>query len=247
MFVTQRRLLAGLVGVLTTLATVSGVLQAEDKKAQHSAIKPAEHKGKGPEARHQRFLERAKKGDVEVLFLGDSITQGWEGSGKEAWKKNFEPLKAANFGIGGDRTQHVLWRITEGKELEGITPKAAMLMIGTNNMGSNSAEEIADGVKAIVAELRRQKPNMKILVLGIFPRSPKANDKVRDKIKEVNKSIAKLDDGKNVKYLDIGEKFLEPDGSLSKNIMPDYLHLSKQGYQIWTDAVTPTLQDMLKK
>jgi lysophospholipase L1-like esterase len=247
MFVTQRRLLASLVGLLAALVAASGTIQAEDKKAQHSAVKPAEHKGKGPEARHQRFLERAKKGDVEVLFLGDSITQGWEGSGKEAWKKHYEPLKAANFGIGGDRTQHVLWRITEGKELEGITPKAAVLMIGTNNMGSNSAEQIADGVRAIVAELRHQKPHMKVLVLGIFPRSPKASDPVRGKIKEVNQSIAKLDDGKNVKYLDIGDKFLEPDGSLTKETMPDYLHLSKKGYQIWADAVGPTLDGMLKK
>jgi lysophospholipase L1-like esterase len=247
MFVTQRRLLASLVGLLAALVAASGTIQAEDKKAQHSAVKPAEHKGKGPEARHQRFLERAKKGDVEVLFLGDSITQGWEGSGKEAWKKHYEPLKAANFGIGGDRTQHVLWRITEGKELEGITPKAAVLMIGTNNMGSNSAEQIADGVRAIVAELRHQKPHMKVLVLGIFPRNPKASDPVRGKIKEVNQSIAKLDDGKNVKYLDIGDKFLEPDGSLTKETMPDYLHLSKKGYQIWADAVGPTLDGMLKK
>jgi lysophospholipase L1-like esterase len=245
MFVTPRRLFAAVAMLTTGWVIASGTIQAEDKKASNSAVIPQPHKG--TEARHQRFLERAKKGNVEVLFLGDSITQGWEGGGKDAWKKTFEPLKAANFGIGGDRTQHVLWRITEGKELEGISPKAAMLMIGTNNMGSNSATEIADGVKAIVSELRHQKPHMKILVLGIFPRSAKASDPVREKIKTANKSIAKLDDGKNVKYLDIGDKFLEPDGSLSKDIMPDYLHLSKKGYQIWTDAVTPTLEGMLKK
>ncbi|MFN4257893.1 MAG: GDSL-type esterase/lipase family protein, partial [Gemmataceae bacterium] len=103
-------------------------------------------------ARHESFLKRAAEGHVDVLFVGDSITQGWEGSGKAVWAKHFEPLKAANFGIGGDRTQHVLWRITEGKELQGIKPKAAVLMIGTNNMGSDSAEDIADGVKAIVQE-----------------------------------------------------------------------------------------------
>jgi len=247
MFVTDRRLWAASVGLLAALFAASGAIQAEDTKAQHSAVKRADKKDKFWVDRHHRFLNRAKKGEVEVLFLGDSITQGWEGSGKEVWTKHFEPLKSANFGIGGDRTQHVLWRITEGKELEGISPKAAVLMIGTNNMGSNSAEEIADGVKAIVAELRHQKPHMKVLVLGVFPRSAKASDKVRDKIKEVNTSIAKLDDGKNVKYLDIGDKFLEPDGSLSKDIMPDYLHLSKKGYQIWADAVGPTLEDMLKK
>jgi lysophospholipase L1-like esterase len=246
MLVTHHRLLVRSAGLAVVLAAALGTLPAEDKEP-NTAVRPVPHKGKGPEARHQRFLDRAKKGDVEVLFLGDSITQGWEGSGKDVWKERFGPLKAANFGIGGDQTQHVLWRITEGKELEGISPKVAVLMIGTNNMGGNSAEEIAEGIAAIVAELRRQKPDMKILLLAVFPRSAKASDKVRDKIKDVNQRIAKLDDGKNVKYLDIGDKFLESDGSLSKDIMPDYLHLSKKGYQIWADAIGPTLEGMLKK
>ncbi|HEY7313831.1 MAG TPA: platelet-activating factor acetylhydrolase IB subunit [Gemmataceae bacterium] len=244
---THSRLLAGAAGLLAVLGVSLGALQAEDKKPEHSAVKPLERTDKGSVNRHERFLDRAKKGDVAVLFLGDSITQGWEGSGKDVWKKRFDPLKAANFGIGGDRTQHVLWRITEGKELEGISPKAAVLMIGTNNMGGNSAEEIADGITAIVASLRHQKPHMKILLLGVFPRSPKASDKVRDKIKDVNHRIAKLDDGKNVKYLDIGDKFLEADGTLTKEIMPDYLHLSPKGYQIWADAIGSTLDGLLKK
>ncbi len=138
---------------------------AEEKKDNPSA-KPLDRNND----RHKKFLEIAKKGDVDVLFLGDSITQGWEGSGKEAWKKNFEPLKAANFGIGGDQTGHVLWRLTEGKELEGIQPKVAVIMIGTNNTGGHSAENIAGGITAIVEELRKQRPNCKILLLGVFPR-----------------------------------------------------------------------------
>jgi lysophospholipase L1-like esterase len=196
--------------------------------------------------RHKQFLEIAKKGGVDVLFLGDSITQGWEGAGKEAWKKNFEPLKAANFGIGGDQTGHVLWRLTEGKELEGISPKAAVLMIGTNNMGGHSSENIAGGVVAIVHELHKQKPEMKVLVLGIFPRSPKAEDAVREKIKKANAIISKLADEKYVTYMDIGEKFLEKDGALTKDIMPDYLHLSPKGYTIWADAITPTVEKLAK-
>src|SRR5262249_22578062 len=151
----------------------------------------------------------------------------------------------ANFGIGGDQTQHIMWRITEGKELEGIQPKAVVLMIGTNNMGGNNAAEIADGVAAIVKELNTQLPKAKVLLLGIFPRSAKASDAIRGKIKDCNQRIAKLDDGKSVHYLDIGEKFLEKDGSLSKNIMPDYLHLSKEGYQIWADAIKDDLSKML--
>jgi hypothetical protein len=136
---------------------VTGALAcAEDKKPSHSAVTPVAKSTPSWVKRHEAFLDRAKKGDVDVLFLGDSITQGWEGSGKPVWREHFEPLKAANFGIGGDQTQHVLWRITEGKELEGIQPKAVVLMIGTNNMRSNNAEEIAEGITPIVHALRQQ-------------------------------------------------------------------------------------------
>jgi lysophospholipase L1-like esterase len=228
------------------LSFVALIARAADDKPQHSAVKPNQRMDKGAVKLHESFLERAKKGDVDVLFLGDSITQGWGGgSAKEVWEGAFGKLKPANFGIGGDRTEHVLWRITEGKELEGIQPKVVVLMIGTNNMGSNSAEQIADGVTAIVKELNHQRPHTKTLLLGIFPRSAKATDAVREKIKDCNGRIAKLDDGKMVHYLDIGGKFLESDGSLSKEIMPDALHLSKKGYQIWADAIKEDLGKLL--
>ena len=195
--------------------------------------------------RHKKFLEIAKKGGVDVLFIGDSITQGW--GNNTAWKKHFEPLKAANFGIGGDQTGHVLWRITEGKELEGISPKVAVLMIGTNNAGRDSAEQIAEGITLIVKTLHHKTPHTKVLLLGVFPRDAKPGTKNRAKIAEINKTIAKLDDnGKTVKYLDIGEKFLEKDGTLSKEIMNDYLHLTPKGYEIWAEAITPTVEALLK-
>jgi lysophospholipase L1-like esterase len=241
------------------LAVGTVALRADDTKPQHSAVRPVPRQG-GPQKRHEQFLERAKKGDVDVLFLGDSITQGWEGKGRDVWKENFEPLKAANFGIGGDRTEHVLWRITEGKELEGIKPKVVVLMIGTNNMGAarptqegkvgtggSSAEEIADGVTAIVKELRRRLPEAKVLLLGIFPRAEKPDAPVRAKVKEVNERIAKLADGRHVRDLDIGAKFLDKDGVLKPEIMPDYLHLSEEGYRIWAAAVRPAVEEMLKK
>lgn len=210
---------------------------------------------KGWMTTHERFVERAKKGDVDVLFLGDSITQGWGGAGKAVWKDTFEPMKAANFGIGGDRTEHVLWRITEGKELEGINPKVAVLMIGTNNSGANSAEQIAEGVTAIVKELRKQRPETKVLLLGVFPRAGKSTKDstsvpaadLQPKIKQINDRIAKLDDGKSVKYLDIGAKFLESDGSLTRAVMPDYLHLSPKGYAIWADAIKGPVADLMKR
>jgi beta-glucosidase len=190
---------------------------------------------------HEGFLERAKKGGVDLLFLGDSITQGWNNN--DVWKRYYEPRKAANFGIGGDRTEHVLWRIQNG-ELEGIDPKVVVLMIGTNNSGSATPDEIAQGVTAIVKELRAKKPAAKILLLGVFPRSEKPSA-VRERLKSVNAQIATLDDGSHVKFLDISKSFLNDDDTISKDIMPDFLHLSGKGYRIWADAMEPTLWSML--
>ena len=227
---------------------------ASGQTAPNPATK-AVPRDKGWITTHESFVKRAAKGDVDVLFLGDSITQGWNGNGKAAWKETFEPMKAANFGIGGDRTEHVLWRITEGKELEGINPKVAVLMIGTNNSGANSPDQIAEGVTAIVKELRKQRPETKVLLLGVFPRAAKSTKEsksvpasdLQPKIGQINERIAKLDDGKSVKYLDIGGRFLEADGSLSREVMNDYLHLTAKGYGVWADAIKGPVADMLKR
>lgn len=191
---------------------------------------------------HREFLERAQQGKVDLLFLGDSITQGWRGA-PEVWKRFYGPRNAENFGIGGDRTQHVLWRIQNG-ELEGIEPKAVVLMIGTNNANNATADEIAQGITAIVEELRKRLPKTKVLLLGVFPRGEKP-DATREKLDAVNAKIAGLDDGSHVKFLDIGKAFLNPDGTISREIMPDYLHLSRKGYRIWADAMEPTLWSLL--
>ncbi len=196
---------------------------------------------------HQAFLDRAKKKDVDLLFLGDSITQGW--GGNAVWKRHYGPRNAANFGIGGDRTQHVLWRIENG-EVEGINPRVAVLMIGTNNIGANSPEEIADGVKAIVAKLHETLPKTKVLLLGVFPRG--GNDRKDDRANtsdqpgKINEIISKLDDGKTVKYLDITKVFLNEDGTIPRSLMPDFLHLSEPGYRKWADAIEPTLWEMMQ-
>jgi lysophospholipase L1-like esterase len=232
--------------VLCALLCGPVLSSADDKKPASDAVTPAPRKDKGWLQRHGSFVVRAKQGNVDVLFLGDSITQAWENQGKEIWKKRYEPMHAANFGIGGDRTQHVLWRIKEGHELDGIQPRAVVLMIGTNNMGDSSVDQIADGVTAIVKELHSQLPDAKVLLLGIFPRAAKPTDNLRAKIKEVNEKIARLDDGKEVRYLDIGAKFLDKDGTLSKAIMYDYLHLTSKGYKIWADAIGPSLDEALK-
>lgn len=214
---------------------------------------PAEKYGKdgkinpGFIASHEKFVSIAKEGKAQLVFLGDSITAGWAGNGKEVWAKAFAGYTPANFGIGGDRTQHVLWRIQNGELDGGIKPKAVVLMIGTNNSGSDSAEGIAKGVTVIVETIRAKQPQAKILLLAVFPRGEKASPNPgRDKLKVVNSIIAKLDDGKNVFFLDIGDKFLQPDGSLTKEIMPDFLHLSPAGYQIWADAIGPKLAELMK-
>jgi lysophospholipase L1-like esterase len=226
---------------------------AADDKPQSTAVKPAP-RDPGWMKRHDKFVEMARKGHIDVLFLGDSITDAWGGEGHgggpgaKIFAREFVPLHAANFGIGGDRTQHVLWRLQNG-ELEGIHPKVVMLMIGTNNSNGkdNTAEEIADGIKAIVREIHKKSPQTKVLLLGVFPRGAKPNAQ-REKLKRVNEIISKLDDdGKTVKYLDIGGKFVEPDGTISEEIMPDYLHLSPKGYRIWADAVKGPINDLLDK
>ena len=192
---------------------------------------------------HENFVGIAKLGKTDLLFLGDSITAGWAGQ-KAIWEKAFAAYKPANFGIGGDRTQHVLWRIQNG-ELEGIKPKVAVLMIGTNNSAADPAEGIAKGVTKIVQTIREKTPATKILLLAVFPRGEKPNPQ-REKIQQVNKIIAKLDDKKNIFFLDIGSKFLQPGDTLTKEIMPDFLHLSPAGYQIWADAITPKLAELMK-
>lgn len=199
-------------------------------------------------ATHEKFVAIAKEGKAQVVFLGDSITAGWAGGGKEVWDKSFGQWNPANFGIGGDRTQHVLWRIENG-ELDGIKPKVAAIMIGTNNTGGDSVEAIASGVTKIVTTVRAKLPTTQILLLAVFPRGGKPDGKLGagyEKIKEINSIIAKLDDKKTVHYLDIGDKFIQGKDALSAEIMPDFLHLSPAGYQIWADAITPKLNELTK-
>ena len=220
------------------------VVTAPAQEKENDAIKPVPRDGNWMQ-RHESFNERVKQGKVDLLLIGDSITQGWESDGKNVWAKFYGPRKAVNMGIGGDRTQHVLWRLQNG-ELDGYTPKAFVIMIGTNNMSANTEVEISEGVKAIVEEIHKKHAKAKILLLGIFPRHADAKNPIREKVKKTNDLIAKFDDGKTVKYLDIGAKFLEPDGSLSKEVMPDALHLSKKGYGIWADAIQKDLDGLLK-
>jgi lysophospholipase L1-like esterase len=204
----------------------------------------------GFQRQHQANLEVAQKGDIDVLFMGDSITDFWRServpyAGKAVFDKYYGNMKVANFGIAGDTTQGVLFRLQHG-EGQGFSPKAVMLMIGTNNTMRNTAAEIAEGVGAVVLELQKDFPNAKILLLGIFPRGATATDPARATLAEINKIISRLDDGKKVQYLDIGSKFLDAEGNLSKDIMSDALHPTTKGYEIWAEAVKEPLANLLK-
>jgi len=208
--------------------------------ADQPAIKP----GAGFMNTHNQYVALAKKGGIDLYFVGDSITDGWHGGGKKVWTDAFGGWNPGNFGIGGDRTEHVLWRLQNG-ELDGVSPKAFVIMIGTNNVGTSTPAQVAAGVGAIVKTIQDKNPKAKILLLAIFPRGATATDRNRVANDAANVLIAKLDDGKNVKFMDIGKKFLADDGTLSKDIMPDLLHPNEKGYQIWADAITPTLTEWL--
>lgn len=195
---------------------------------------------------HESFVAAAKKGEAQVVFLGDSITAGWNGQ-KALFDKEYAQYKAVNFGIGGDRVQHVLWRVENG-EFDGIKPKAVVLMIGTNNAGvaENSPEQIANGIKAIIAAIHKRSPDTKVLLLAIFPRGATPADANRVKNEKVNALIAKFDDGQKVHFFDIGAKFLKPDGTLEKSVMPDLLHLNAASYQVEADAIREKLASLVK-
>lgn len=226
---------------LVALAYVVALSVAQEPA--HDAIKPVPREGNWMK-RHESFNERVKKGNVDLLMIGDSITQGWEGAGKAVWEKYYTPRNAVNLGIGGDRTQHVLWRLDNGN-IEGISPKAAVLMIGTNNSNDNSSTQIAEGVEAIVKKLRAKLPKTKILVLAIFPRGEDVNNPRRKVNIGANLSLRKLADGEMVHYLDIGDKFLKEDGTLSKEVMPDLLHLNEASYKIWAEAIEPKVKELM--
>lgn len=200
-------------------------------------------------AKHQANLEVAGKGDIDVLFMGDSITDFWRNeqgayAGKPVLDKYFGDLKIANFGIAGDTTEGVLFRLQNG-EGQGFSPKAIMLMIGTNNTARNNAAEIAEGIGAVVLELQKNFPEAKILLLAVFPRST-PGDPVRATIEEINRKIAKLHDGDKIHYMDIGEKFMDENGFIPQDVMSDALHPSTKGYEIWAKAVKDKLYSLMK-
>lgn len=236
------------VAAFLVIGPAVAIAQSTQRQEQqtHSAITPVDREAGWWQARHEAMNTRVAQGNVDLIFIGDSITQGWEGSGKAVWDEYYAARNAVNLGISGDRTQHVLWRLDHGN-IDGISPKAAVIMIGTNNSNGqdNTVTEIADGIRAIVTRLRTQLPEMQILLLDIFPRGADTNPQ-RGKILQVNQLARKVADrDEKVHYLAIGHHFVKDDGTISKAVMPDSLHLSPAGYQIWANAIEGKLRALL--
>lgn len=253
-------LLAGLVLGQSNSASAAGstAAPAEAPEARPDATAAIDRGDEKFTRMHKSFLERGKAGPIGVLFLGDSITEGWGWGTPYVWEHHFGKYQPANFGIGGDQTQNVIWRIENG-ELDGISPKVVVLMLGTNNVWTHTPAEIAAGDRKIVEMIRARLPKTKVLLLGVFPRGPGRGEdgKISEAdiadaahrqqmIREVNAMLAKLDDGANVRYLDIGHVFLGQDGRIPFSIMPDQLHLSPAGYVLWAEAIGPVLAEMMK-
>ncbi|BCX49370.1 acetylglucosamine-6-sulfatase [Haloferula helveola] len=196
--------------------------------------------------RHQAKMKESRKGDYDLVFVGDSITQGWEGAGKEVWEEFYGDRKALNLGFSGDRTEHVMWRLLAG-EIDKVDPKVYVLMIGTNNTGhrQDDPDKTAAGVELIVEMLRDRDPDAKVLLLAVFPRDEKPDGKLRKINDGVNSRIKELADGKQVHWLDISDKFLTEEGVLTKEVMPDFLHPKGPGYRIWAEAMEPKLKELL--
>lgn len=197
----------------------------------------------------KRFQENLQKdkGGHDLVFIGDSITQGWEGAGKEVWQEFYADRKALNLGYSGDRTEHVLWRLLNG-ELQGVDPKAYVLMIGTNNTGHGlvPAEETATGIKLIVELLQDRSPEAEILLLSVFPRGEQPDHEMRKRNNEINALIQHYAHDEKVHWLDLTDTFLDANGILTKEVMPDALHPKQKGYRIWAEAMEPTLVKLLK-
>jgi lysophospholipase L1-like esterase len=200
--------------------------------------------------RHAAVTKIATERKASLVFIGDSITQMFGGEphdrtqpGKDVWEQHYGKRNAANLGFGYDFVENTLWRLQHG-ELDGAAAKVVVILIGTNNVSRNTPEEIATGVRAICAEVHQRQPGAKTVLMAIFPRGPKP-DATRAKLDTINKLIADLDGKDGITFLDIGAKFLEPDGSITRETMGDFLHPTAKGYEIWAHELEPVLDKLL--
>jgi len=231
--------------LLPVLAALSLLAPAAVAQADNPATTPVPRTDEGILARQTEVLRRAREaGPADVVFLGDSITQGWEGAGKAVWERDVAPLGAVNLGVSGDRTEHVLWRLQEAP-ITRLQPRAVVVMIGTNNLGhgSSNAEQTLAGVRAVLAKVREQAPQAEILLLEIFPRGERINA-MRGDIAQINQAL-RAHPPQGVRTLALGDRWVQADGTISKEVMPDLLHLSPLGYEQWAQGMLPALRELL--
>jgi beta-glucosidase len=227
-----------------TAVTQRSLPQVLDRKP--AAVVPIPQAKSWWAIRHKHILARIHQGEVDLLLIGDSITQGWDDEGRRIWDAYYGRRRAVNLGFKGDGTEHVLWRLDHG-EIKGIAPKLVVVMIGTNNTGTRQdpPEETAAGIRAILTTLRARLPVTKILLLGVFPRSASADDPFRRLNAAINDRIRHYPDNQQVFFLDLSRRFLDDQGHLSQDLMPDYLHPSERGYQVWADGMEETIRRLM--
>lgn len=249
-FVSKRSMILFLVALfMMACKSQQKVLIEQSLMQTHEAVTPTTQKAKWAESwwmkRHESILEQNSQQQTDLIFIGNSIIHHWEDTGKESWEAYFAKYHPVNMGFGGDQTQHVLWRLDNG-ELDGINPKLAIVMIGTNNAGSgHDSQMIADGVIQIISRIRNKLPDTKILLLGIFPRGlPDAA--VRQTNATASAIFSKMADNKVIYYKNINDIFLDENGYIPQEIMPDKLHPSAQGYELWAEAIMDTVNELMK-
>tara|TARA_B100000029_G_scaffold408601_1_gene409912 strand:- start:41 stop:781 length:741 start_codon:yes stop_codon:yes gene_type:complete len=223
------------------------VARALEEPNPVKAVSPEPRKAAWWTKRHDAKIAALKKQDrVDLLMIGDSITHSWESKGKKTWAEYYADRNAFNIGYSGDRTEHVIWRLQHG-EIDGISPKLAVIMIGTNNTGhrQDPPKDTAAGIKAILAILKKKLPKTKILLLGVFPRGATRDDKLRKINVGINQIIKSFADGQRVHFLDLSSTFLDDKGNLPKSVMPDLLHPNEDGYGMWAKAQEPMIKKLL--
>ena len=211
--------------------------------AENSAVVPLASTNASWIQRHEAMNRKASRGHIDLIYVGDSIVEHFNKQGKEVWEHYYVDRNALNLGISGDRTEHVLWRLDHGN-IDGITPKLAIVMIGQNNGGLNTAEEIAEGVTAIIQKLRTKLPDTKILLLAIFQRREKPTEE-RAVLAKANEIVSKLADGKTVFYMDINHIFVRPDGTIPRSLMYDFEHPTPLGHRVWAEAIEPKVAELM--
>lgn len=230
--------------LLVVLMMITGIpLGLADKDPPNVALRPVPQTPAWWTKHFQQINQEVKDGgEAELVFIGDSLTALWRFNGRHAWSHYYRHRKALNLGAAGDQIQHTLWRLQHGN-LEGLSPRLAVLMIGVNNIYQPVAH-VTSGIGKTIKLLRRKLPRTRILVLGILPYGERPG-RQRRKIAQVNTIVSRLADGQWIHVLNIGDLFVNPDGTISQELMPDYLHLTPMGYELWAGAMEPKILELL--